>query len=218
MSLIRLADERDAEQIQAIYAPFCADNSPVSFETEPPTVEVIRQRIAKTLEKYPWLVCEEGSELLGYVYATSHRNRAAYRWSVDVSVYVREGKRRSGIGRALYTSLFNILRLQGFVNAFAGTTIPNPGSIGLHQAVGFEQVGIYRGVGHKGGAWHDTAWWQLPLQEKGTPPREPMSLESIRHGDGWESALSSGSPLLRQSHGRSMARSSGPPHQDSDLP
>jgi L-amino acid N-acyltransferase YncA len=200
MSLIRLAEERDAEQVRAIYAPFCAENSPVSFETEPPTVEAMRQRIAKTLEKYPWLVCEEAGELLGYVYATTHRDRAAYRWSVDVSVYVREGRRRSGIGRALYTSLFNILRLQGFVNAYAGTTIPNPGSVGLHQAVGFELVGIYRGVGYKGGTWHDTAWWQLSLRDKEATPREPMSLETIRQREEWESALASGLPLLRRSH------------------
>jgi L-amino acid N-acyltransferase YncA len=130
-AIIRLANELDAEQILAIYAPFCRD-SPVSFETQPPTLGEMRQRIVKTVKRFPWLVLEEDGQLLGYAYASAHRERAAYGWSVDVSVYIREGLRRRGLGRVLYTSLFAILKLQGYYNALAGTTLPNPGSIGLH--------------------------------------------------------------------------------------
>ena len=101
---IRLATIGDAEQIAAIYAPFCRDTA-VSFETRPPTVDEIQQRIVKTLLSLPWLVCDDGGRILGYAYASQHRERAAYRWSVDVSVYVRDGQRRSGLGRALYTSV-----------------------------------------------------------------------------------------------------------------
>src|SRR4051794_22435803 len=138
---IRLADEDDAEPVLAIYAPFCRD-TPISFETREPTVEVMRHRIAKTLKSLPWLVCEEEGLILGYAYASPHRERAAYDWSVDVSVYIREGLRRRGLGRALYTSLFALLRLQGFHNALAATALPNPGSVGLHQAMGFQPVGV----------------------------------------------------------------------------
>jgi L-amino acid N-acyltransferase YncA len=198
---IRLATEHDAEQIQGIYAPFCGEGSSVSFEVEPPPVEVMRRRIAKTLEQYPWLVCDDHGEVLGYVYAGTHRERAAYRWSVDVTVYVRDGRRRSGVGRALYTSLFEALKLQGYYNAYAGTTLPNPGSVGLHRAMGFEPVGVYRGVGYKGGAWHDVAWWQLSLRERDATPRPPESVQAIRHSEGWDAALAAGLPLLRRPPG-----------------
>jgi L-amino acid N-acyltransferase YncA len=122
------------------------------------------------LDRYPWVVCEAGGEVVGYAYASTFNERAAYMWSVSTSVYVREDQRRRGIGRAVYTSLFDALRLQGYVNAYAGTTLPNPGSVGLHQAMGYESVGAYRNAGHKGGAWHDVAWWHLPL---GEPPAVP---------------------------------------------
>jgi phosphinothricin acetyltransferase len=136
---IRLATEDDAVQIAEIYAPFCRE-TPISFETEPPAAGEMRERIARTVKSYPWLVCDDGGQILGYAYASRHRERAAYRWSVDVSVYVREGRRRTGLGRALYTSLFALLRLQGFQNALAGATLPNSGSVGLHEAMGFEPV------------------------------------------------------------------------------
>src|SRR5205085_10663625 len=115
---IRLATPDDAGQVRAIYAPYC--DTPVSFEAGPPGVEEVRGRLAKVLGQYPWLVCEDGGEVLGYVYATQHRERAAYRWSVDTTVYVRQGCHRQGVGRALYTSLLALLPLQGFVNAYAG--------------------------------------------------------------------------------------------------
>jgi L-amino acid N-acyltransferase YncA len=192
---IRLAAEGDAEQILEIYAPFCRD-TPVSFETQPPTVADMRQRIAKTLKSHPWLVCEGSGLILGYAYASPHRERAAYVWSVDVSVYVREGRRRGGLGRALYTSLFGLLKLQGYYNALAGTTVPNPGSIGLHQAMGFEPIGIYRNIGFKCGAWHDVAWWQLVLREADSEPKPPRDFHVVRGSAEWHDALQAGSALL----------------------
>src|SRR5262245_56612730 len=113
---IRLATPDDAEQVQAIYAPYC--HTPISFEMEPPSVEEMRGRLLKVLAQYPWLVYEDGGEVLGYVYATQHRERAAYRWSVDTTVYVRQNRQRRGVGRALYTSLLAVLPLLGFVNAY----------------------------------------------------------------------------------------------------
>ncbi len=195
-AIIRLATEDDAEQILAIYAPFCRD-TPVSFEMQPPTADEMRQRIAKTVRRFPWLVLEEDGEILGYAYASPHRERAAYGWSVDVSVYIREGLRRRGLGRALYTSLFAILKLQGFYNALAGTTLPNPGSIGLHQAMGFQPVGVYRNIGFKCGAWHDVAWWQLALNEPVAEPASPRESQTLHESSGWEEAVQAGRALLR---------------------
>jgi phosphinothricin acetyltransferase len=195
-AIIRLATEADAEPILEIYAPFCRD-SPVSFEMREPTVEEVRQRIAKTLKSLPWLVVEEDGLVLGYAYASPHRERAAYVWSVDVSVYIREGLRLRGLGRALYTSLFALLRLQGFANALAGTTLPNPGSVGLHQAMGFQPVGVYRDIGFKCGAWHDVAWWQLALRDPSPEPEPPRSLSSVLGSPPWDEAIRAGLALLR---------------------
>jgi phosphinothricin acetyltransferase len=194
---IRLATEDDAEPVQAIYAPFCRD-TPISFETRVPTALEMRQRIVKTLESLPWLVCAEESLILGYAYASRHRERAAYAWAVDVSVYIREGLRRQGLGRALYTSLFGLLRLQGFYHALAGATLPNPGSVGLHEAMGFQSVGVYRHIGFKCGTWHDVAWWQLALREPGAGlvPEPPVALPQLDRSPAWHQALQAGLALL----------------------
>jgi L-amino acid N-acyltransferase YncA len=199
MMVFRLATPDDAEAVRDIYAPFCAEDSHVSFEVEPPSVDEMRRRIIKTLNQWPWLVGEEEGEIVGYVYAYAHRERAAYRWSVDVSVYIHPGRRRSGLGRALYKSLFEVLRLQGYANAYAGTALPNPGSIGLHRAIGFEPVGVYSGVGYKGGSWHDVAWWQMALQERPDRPAEPVSLPTLLGTQALHDAIQLGRGLLPSS-------------------
>jgi L-amino acid N-acyltransferase YncA len=193
---IRLATEDDAAQVQDIYAPYCL-HTPISFEEVPPSEAEIRQRIRTITARYPWLVCDKDGELLGYAYGSTHRERAAYRWSVEVTAYIREGRHRSGIGRALYTSLFRLLALQGFYNAYAGITLPNPGSVGLHEAMGFRHLGVYTAIGFKHGAWHDVGWWQTPLQPQVPAPAEPMNFQQVRAAKEWDEALAAGLPLLR---------------------
>ena len=194
---IRLATEGDAEEIAAIYAPNVTDTV-ISFELEPPTPDEMRRRIEVTLQRYPWLVCERhDGRVSGYAYAGAHSSRAAYQWSVDVSIYVHEEARRTGVGRALYISLFAALELQGFYNAYAGATLPNPASVGLHEGVGFRRVGVYRGVGYKLGAWHDVVWWHRPLRERVADPDPPADLSSLVGSEAWEAALRSGLALLR---------------------
>src|SRR3712207_3896262 len=195
-AVIRIATERDAEQVAAIYAPYVTD-SIVSFETEAPSADEMRRRIEGTLERYPWIICERQGRVLGYAYAGAHGSRAAYRWPVDVSVYVREGAHRRGVGRALYTSVFAVLDLQGFYNAYAGATLPNPASVGLHEAMGFRPVGVYRKVGYKMGAWHDVGWWHLALRERVGDPAPPAYLPSVLGSEEWDAALAAGLPLLR---------------------
>ena len=193
---IRLATEHDAEQVAAIYEPNVTDTT-ISFELDPPTADEMRRRIEGTLERYPWLVCERQGRVLGYAYAGAHSSRPAYQWSVDVSVYVHEEARRRGVGRALYTSLIAALNLQGFYNAYAGATLPNPASVGLHESVGFRPVGVYRGVGYKLGAWHDVVWWHLPLRERVANPDPPADLPLVLGTQEWDAALTKGLPLLR---------------------
>ncbi len=195
-SSIRLATERDAGPVAAVYAPNVT-GTVISFESEPPDANEMRRRIGATLERYPWLVCKRQGRVLGYAYAGAHGSRAAYQWSVDVSVYVHGEAHRTGVGRALYTSLFAVLDLQGFYNAFAGATLPNPASVGLHEAMGFRPVGVYRGTGYKMGAWHDVGWWHLALRERIPDPAPPADLPSVLGSEGFDAALAKGLPLLR---------------------
>lgn len=182
--MIRLALTEDAAAVQAIYAPN-VEKTAISFETEVPTVSEMANRIGKTLPQWPWLVDERDGAIRGYVYASRHRDRAAYRWSVDVAAYVAEDAQGQGVGKRLYRVLFELLRAQGYARAFAGITQPNPASVALHESVGFVPVGIYRQVGYKLGAWHDVGWWQLDLgSPPGTPP-EPVPLDALNLPEGW---------------------------------
>ena len=194
--MIRLARSDDAAAVAAIYAPFVT-GSATSFEYSPPDAVETAARIASTLAYAPYLVSEAGGEVLGFAYASKHRERAAYQWSVDVSVYIHERARRQAVGRALYTSLFALLRLQGFYSAHAGISLPNPASVGLHEALGFRPVGVYRSVGFKRGAWHDVGWWQLALRERTGTPDPPRSMAEAQRDPEWETALAAGERILR---------------------
>src|SRR3954471_3669736 len=172
---IRLADALDAEAIADIYAPSVAASA-ISFAAAPPSAEDMRQRIEETTATYPWLVCECDGVVAGYAYATRHRVRAAYQWCVETSVYVHPDFRHGGIARGLYTSLFAILAAQGFVNAYAGITLPNARSVALHEAAGFLPFGIYRSIGYKFDAWHDVGWWHLLITRHPDPPAPPKTM------------------------------------------
>jgi L-amino acid N-acyltransferase YncA len=196
MTTLREATEDDAAAIGAVYAPYC-EVTPVSFEVEAPSAEEIRQRIAKVLPLYPWLVSEFDGRVSGYAYATRHRERAAYRWGVDVAIYLDGDCHRRGIGRALYSALLQMLVAQGYYTAYAGITLPNEASVGLHRAMGFEPVGVYHRVGYKMGAWHDVVWLEKILQAEQGEPAEPMPAAALRGSPAWMAALRLGESLLR---------------------
>ena len=191
---IRLAIASDAEAIAAIYRPI-VEQTAISFEAIPPTTQDVARRVAETTTTHPWLVCERGGRIAGYAYASPHRTRAAYRWSVDTSVYVAQEHQRAGIGRGLYVSLFAILAAQGYFTAYAGIALPNPASVALHESVGFTPIGVYRRVGFKHGAWHDVGWWQLTLRELETPPTEPVGLATMRERTDWDALVASGEAI-----------------------
>ncbi len=175
---IRVATLTDAEAIAAIYAPVVA-NTFISFELTAPTVNEMRDRIANTLQDLPWLVSQDAEGLVnGYVYASRHRERLAYQWSVDVTAYVREDARGRGVGKRLYEALFPQLAALGYFQAFAGIALPNVASVALHESVGFRPLGVYRKVGFKLGAWHDVGWWQRELRDPMEQPTSPTSFQS----------------------------------------
>jgi L-amino acid N-acyltransferase YncA len=190
-AVLRMATESDGAQVAAIYAPVVRETA-ISFEIDPPGETEMRQRIASTLKQFPWLVCESAGEVWGYVYASPHRTRAAYQWSVDVTAYVHPAHRRKGVGRALYTALLGVLPLQGYYNAYAGITLPNPSSVGLHEAMGFEPVGVYRKVGYKLGRWHDVGWWSLALCDHDLAPTAPLPVTAVQEQPEWQAGLARG--------------------------
>jgi phosphinothricin acetyltransferase len=161
----------DAAAIADVYRPYVTD-SVASFETVPPDAAELARRMAAA-PRLPWFVAARDGAVVGYAYAAAHRARAAYRWSVDTSVYLRADERGAGTGRALYERLLPVLAELGYVTAFAGIALPNDGSTGLHAALGFSPVGVYRGAGFKAGRWHDVGWWQLPLRPPPVEPAEP---------------------------------------------
>lgn len=207
---IRLVTPNDAAAIQAIYAPYVNETT-ISFETTPPTIEEMGARIQKTLAKYPWLVYEiQPNEdtpnattqptIAGYVYASSHRERSAYQWSVDVSVYIDPRYHRRNIGRGLYVALFDLLRAQGYINAYAGIALPNAGSVGIHTTLGFEPVGIYQHVGYKLGGWHDVGWWVLYLSPPPAQPLPPRPFSELVDSTVLVNAFAHGSSLILPKH------------------
>ncbi len=180
--MIRFARPADAAAIAEIYAPAVRDES-ISFELIPPEPDEMARRVSEVQQRYPWLVCELHGAVVGYAYAGVHRARPAYRWSVETAIYTRADARRRGVGRALYAALLSLLRQQGYVNAFAGITLPNPGSVRLHEAVGFEPFAVFRRIGFKFGAWHDVGWWSLTLAPHPADPGEPKRIEELSPND-----------------------------------
>jgi phosphinothricin acetyltransferase len=171
---IRSAVPGDVAGMLAIYRPI-VESSPISFEEVPPDEETFGRRVEEVQTFGPWLVCEEGGIVLGYAYAGPFRARPAYRWSCEATVYVHADHRRRGIARALYTALLGLVRLQGFRSVIAGITLPNDASVGVHEGLEFEPVGVFRRVGNKHGGWHDVGFWQLFLDELGERPPSPRA-------------------------------------------
>ena len=198
---IRLASENDAVQIASMYAPI-VENTAISFELEPPDATEMARRITNVLQGgRPWLVCDSGSQLLGYAFAGRYRERPAYNWSVESSVCVAASARGQGIGRALYESLLAVLALQGFKRVYAAIAMPNEPSIALHRATGFERVGTFRDAGYKHGQWRDVEWWQRLLEAPPGSPTAPdplWTLDQIRDTAGLNEALNQGLRFLRR--------------------
>lgn len=194
--MIRLAADPDSAAIARIYSP-AVTNYATSFEIVAPDANEMASRIRKIRPQYPWLVCEEDGAIMGYAYASTHRDRWAYQWCVDVCAYVDQSAHRRGVGRALYTSLFDVLALQGYRNAYAGVTLPNPASEGLHRSVGFNLVGIYHRVGYKFGAWHDVAWFERELAERIIDPPPPLAISTLADDPALAAAIASGDTAIK---------------------
>ncbi|RAI03883.1 GNAT family N-acetyltransferase [Acuticoccus sediminis] len=175
---IRFASPADAAAIAAIYAPVVAGTA-ISFEEEIPGEEEMGRRIGAILGPWPYLVAERGGRVVGYAYGSTYRPRAAYRWSAEVTCYVAADARRGGVGGALYSRLVPLLEAQGYRMAFAGITLPNDGSVALHERFGFTHIGTDPSAGHKLGRWWDVGRWARPLKDLGPNPPMPTPIDRL---------------------------------------
>lgn len=174
MQIIRPIEEKDYQAVLDIYKPFITDTA-VTFEISVPSPEAWNNRIIEISQTYPWLVCEINGQVAGYAYACKHRDREAYLWNAEVSLYVGKDWHRKGIGTLLYRRLFDILKQQGITNLLAGITIPNPESEAFHQNIGFKKIGNYQKIGCKFNRWYDVGWWELFIAAPDYTPEKPFT-------------------------------------------
>ena len=197
---IRLITESDADEVLTVYKYF-VDNTVVSFEYEAPTRDEYRQRIITNTEKYPWLVCLNNNKIIGFAYASTHRYRTAYQWSPESTIYFAPDFHTKGMGRIIYETLFLLLKLQGYYNVFAGITLPNEKSVGLHRALGFKEVGIFKNIGYKHGNWHHTQWFQRDLAEHILNPPAPKELNEVAATPAFASILATANERVSKING-----------------
>ena len=178
MVKVRLANINDAQAILDIYSTYVLNTS-ISFESEVPTLTEMQGRIEKCVIRYPWLVCYHKNSLAGYAYASIHRERAAYQWTCECSVYIQDQYKGKGIAGELYRVLFAILKMQGIRNVYAGITLPNDASVSLHEKCGFEQFATYEHIGYKLGSWQKVGWWRLRINELDAEPSPPILFSQL---------------------------------------
>ena len=197
---IRFATVEDAEAILEVYKKYI-ENTRVTFEIEVPTVEAFRERMERITARFPWIVCEIFGKIVGYAYGSRHGERAAYRWSADLSVYIDESYHRYGLGTALYTALLEILRRQGYFTVYAGVSTPNPKSEAFHTAFGFRNLGEFKNVGYKLGGWCGVSWYELVLKEYVPEPEEPKSIGELRLKENFDEIFITAGQLICRRQG-----------------
>lgn len=170
---IRFARPADAKAIHAIYAHYARETA-VTFADEAPSAAHYAAQIAD--RRYPFLVAEEDGQVAGFVYAGEFRTKAAFRWDVELTLYLAPGQTGRGLGSALMSACLTLLAAQGYVNAYSCVTLPNPASIALHRRFGFAELGVFPRTGYKLGRWHDVIWLTKPLAAPDGPPPEPRPL------------------------------------------
>ncbi len=177
MITLRLANKDDAKDLVDIYSQYI--DTQITFEYDLPSVEEFSNRISEISRTFPYLVCEIDGLIKGYAYAHKFRERTAYQWSVELSIYLSRDCHSKGIGKKLYRALIDILKLQGVQMAYSGVTMPNPKSEGLHEALGFQESGVWRNCGYKCNSWHSVKWYELEIGTLSTNPQPIISIGDI---------------------------------------
>lgn len=175
---LRKADLTDSEGILNVYAPYIKDTA-ITFETVIPAVDEFTTRVANFIKQYPYLVACADGKVVGYAYASRHRERAAYCYDADVSIYTMPEYHGKGVAVYLYNVLFTLLKELGYINLYAGYTVPNVKSMKFHQKFGFVYVGTYHNTGYKFNKWHDVAWMEKSINAHVLNPEPVKMISSI---------------------------------------
>lgn len=185
---IRWAELDDAQALLNIYAPYVRETA-ITFEYTVPTLLEFKQRMQKTMMKYPYLVAVRGAEILGYAYASEFKNRAAYDWAVETTIYVKQHSRQSGVGKKLYQALEAVLKKQNITNLYACIAYPNPGSIGFHEHVGYQTIGHFSKCGYKLETWYDMIWMEKMIAAHGIKPEPFIRIGDLTKNEKWQSKI-----------------------------
>lgn len=184
--MIRIATENDAEKLLEIYA-YYVKNTAITFEYEVPSLDEFKKRIHKTLSKYPYLVSEQDGAILGYAYAGAFKERSAYDWAVETTIYIAKDARKKGLGRELYMALENALSLQNVINLNACIGYPDvedeyltKNSASFHEHLGYRMVGEFHKCGYKFGRWYHMVWMEKFITEHPKNPASILSFDEIR--------------------------------------
>lgn len=183
---IRMATEADAEDLLKIYAPYVTDTA-ITFEYEVPSVTEFSQRISNTLKRYPYIVAVEDNHIVGYAYASAFKERAAYSWAVETTVYLNQECRGKGLGRKLYLALEDILRCQNIINVNAciayiadeDAYLNNTSSV-FHEHLGYTKVAHFTKCGYKFGTWYDMIWMEKIIGEHSDKPEPFIPITEIK--------------------------------------
>lgn len=171
---VRFARAEDVPALLSVYAQYI--DTPITFETDLPSEAEFRARVEEICAFYPYLVLEEEGKIVGYAYAHRQMERAAYGWNAELSI----AHLSRGVGKKLYSALMEICALQGIKTVYAGVTLPNEQSEGLHEALGFRRLGVYCNTGFKNGAWHDVAWFEKQISPYDAPPSPVRPIAAVR--------------------------------------
>lgn len=178
MEEIRLIEPDDINEVFSIYC-YYIENTVISFEIVPPALSEFTTRVITISNNYPWLVYVKDNKIIGYAYGSKHREREAYQWSADVSVYLHKEATGKGIGTKLYKALFTLMENLGYYNLYAGISLPNEKSIRIHEKFGFSLIGIYKKVGFKFNRWIDVGWWVKSIKSNTVPPEPPIPIKDL---------------------------------------
>lgn len=191
---IRTVTTDDAAELLNINAPYVTDTA-ITFEYDVPSLDEFKSRIENTLKKYPYYAAVRGDEIVGYAYASSFKERAAYDWSVETTVYVKRGNQKSGIGKALYSALETALKAQNITNLNACIAYPIGGvgdeylssnSVEFHAHLGYRRVGEFQKCAYKFGRWYNMIWMEKFILPHGENPPKVISFSQNSNSNGVE--------------------------------
>ena len=192
---IRLAEPRDYAGMLAVYTPYVVETA-ITFEYDVPSLSEFAERISKITSHYPCLVCEAKDQIVGYTYGSVHRVKTAYQWSTESTIYIDKEFHGKGVARVLYDALLSVLELQGFVNVYAGVTVPNEKSEKFHAAMGFAEIALFDKIGYKLGNWHNLKFYEMYLREHPANPVPPVPITAVLNTVGFNDVIARANEVL----------------------